>query len=68
MIIDTGDTSAAAAGESRTDADHQPLPDIALDAVTGGASLSAPPPVTQDQGGGGQRFFNGYVTRFSAGR
>ena len=67
MITNTVDTSAAVVGESPVAADNQSLAEIALDAVTGGVSLSALPPDAQDQGAGRQRFINGYVTRFSAG-
>ena len=60
-------TSAAVVGEFLVGAGNQSLAEIALDAVTGGVSLSALPPDAQDQGAGRQRIFNGYVTRFSAG-
>jgi hypothetical protein len=68
MITSTVDTSAAVVGGSRAAPDDQSLAEIALDAVSGGVSLSALPPDAQDQGAGTQRFFNGYVARFSSGR
>jgi hypothetical protein len=67
MITNTVDTNAAVVGEVLVAAGHQSLAEIALDAVTGGVSLSALPPDAEDHGAGRPRIFNGYVTRFSAG-
>ena len=68
MISSTVDTGAAVVGEQLAAADDQSLAEIALDRVTGGVSLSALSPDAQDQGAATERFFHGYVARFSSGR